>query len=232
MYKDFLDKVDNLLKFESEDFLIFDSNVKSNKDTFSISVQFSPAEDFRVEYESHLINQIKSEIKRNFYKQIFKSMTSNNHFIDLRGLKFIDAHNKTSSVLNNFNFKNLVTNMRICSELQDSSSFHFSKMKTNRTHDIYEIGKYLNFEAYCDPYIKYGEEVIYLFDDFNFNIDNFKYEIVDESTFIPRLKITYDFYYETPNSDTVYLFDDEFQKSLSIVISQMRDEKIDQLLGE
>ena len=40
MYKDFLDKVDNLLKFESEDFLIFDSNVKSNKDTFSISVQF------------------------------------------------------------------------------------------------------------------------------------------------------------------------------------------------
>lgn len=226
MYKDFLDKVDNLLKFESEDFLIFDSNVKSNKDTFSISVQFSP------EYEDHLINQMKSEIKRNFYKQIFKSMTSNNHFIDLRGLKFIDAHNKTSSVLNNFNFKNLVTNMRICSELQDSSSFHFSKMKTNRTHDIYEIGKYLNFEAYCDPYIKYAEEVIYLFDDVRFNADSFKYEIVNEMTFTPKLKITYDFYYETPNSDIVYLFDDEFQKSLSILISQMRDEKIDQLLGE
>lgn len=228
MYKNFLDKVDNLLKFESEDFLIFDSNVKSNKDTFSISVQFSP------EYEDHLINQIKSEIKRNFYKQIFKSMTSNNHFIDLRGLKFTDAHNKTSSVLNNFNFKNLVTNMRICSELQDSASFHFSKMKTNRTHDIYEIGKYLNFEAYCDPYIKYVEEVIYLFDDVRFNVEGFKYEIVNEMTFTtgPKLKITYDFYYETPNSDIVYLFDDEFQKSLSILISQMRDEKIDQLLGE
>lgn len=226
MYKDFLDKVDNLLKFESEDFLIFDGNVKSNKDTFSISVQFSP------EYEDHLINQMKSEIKRNFYKQIFNSMTSNNHFIDLRGLKFIDAHNKTSSVLTKFNFKNLVSNMRICAELQDSASFHFSKMKTNRTHDIYEIGKYLNFEAYCDPYIKYAEEVIYLFDDVRFNADSFKYEIVNEMTFTPKLKITYDFYYETPNSDIVYLFDDEFQKSLSILISQMRDEKIDQLLGE
>jgi hypothetical protein len=230
MYKDFLDKVDNLLKFESEDFLIFDSNVKSNKDTFSISVQFSP--EYQEIERDHLINQIKSEIKRNFYKQIFKSMTSNNHFIDLRGLKFIDAHNKTSSVLNNFNFKNLVTNMRICAELQDSTSFHFSKMKTNRTHDIYEIGKYLNFEAYCDPYIKYADEVIYLFDDVRFNAEGFKYEIVNEMTFTPKLKITYDFYYETPNSDTVYLFDDEFQKSLSILISQMRDEKIDQLLGE
>jgi hypothetical protein len=230
MYKDFLDKVDNLLKFESEDFLIFDSNVKSNKDTFSISVQFSP--EYQEIERDHLINQIKSEIKRNFYKQIFKSMTSNNHFIDLRGLKFIDAHNKTSSVLNKFNFKNLVSNMRICTELQDSASFHFSKMKTNRTHDIYEIGKYLNFEAYCDPYIKYADEVIYLFDDVRFNAEGFKYEIVNEMTFTPKLKITYDFYYETPNSDTVYLFDDEFQKSLSILISQMRDEKIDQLLGE
>ena len=105
-------------------------------------------------------------------------------------------------------------------------------MKNNPTHDIYEIGKYLNFEAYCDPYLEYSKEGIYLFDDFNFNIDNFKYEIVDESTFTPRLKITYDFYYDSPNSDTVYLIDDEFQKSLPILISQMRDEKIDQLLGE
>ena len=232
MYKDFLDKVDNLLKFESEDFLIFDSNVKSNKDTFSISVQFSPAEDFRVEYEDHLIQQIKSEIKRSLYKQIFKKIKSNDNFIDLRNLKFFDKYRLTSDKLIFFKFKNLVSNSRICAELQDSPSFHFSKMKNNPTHDIYEIGKYLDFDAYCDPYLEYSKEGIYLFDDFNFNIDNFKYEIVDESTFTPRLKITYDFYYDLPNSDTVYLIDDEFQKSLPILISQMRDEKIDQLLGE
>jgi hypothetical protein len=226
MYKDFLDKVGNLLKFESEDFLIFDSNVKSNKDTFSISVQFSP------EYEDHLINQMKSEIKRNFYKQIFKSMTSNNHFIDLRNLKYFDRYSATSEKLIFFKFKNLVSNSRICTELQDSPSFHFSKMKNNPTHDIYEIGKYLDFDAYCDPYIKYAEEVIYLFDDVRFNAEGFKYEIVDEMTFTPKLKITYDFYYDSPNSDTIYLIDDEFQKSLPILISQMRDEKINQLLGE
>ena len=226
MYKDFLDKVDNLLKFESEDFLIFDSNVKSNKDTFSISVQFIP------EYEDHLIGQIKSEIKRSFYKQIFKKIKSNDNFIDLRNLKFFDKYRETSDKLIFFKYKNLVSNSRICTELQDSPSFHFSKMKNNPTHDIYEIGKYLNFEAYCDPYLEYSKEGIYLFDDFNFNIDNFKYEIVDESTFIPKLKITYDFYYDSPNSDTVYLIDDEFQKSLPILISQKRDEKIDQLLGE
>ena len=233
MYKDFLDKVDNLLKFESEDFLIFDSNVKSNKDTFSISVQFSPEPiPIIIAYEDHLINQMKSEIKRNFYKHIFKSMTSNNHFIDLRGLKFIDAHNKTSLVLNKFNFKNLVSNSRICTELQDSASFHFSKMKTNSTHDIYEIGKYLNFKAYCDPYIEYEKEVIYLFDDVRFNADSFKYEIVNEMNFTPKLKITYDFYYETPNSDIVYLFDDEFNKSLPIFKSIIRDKKIDELLDD
>ena len=226
MYKDFLNRIDNLLKFESEDFLIFDSSVRSNKTTFTISLQFEP------EYEDQFIQQIKSEIKRSFYKQIFKKIKSNDNFIDLRNLKFFDKYRETSDKLIFFKYKNLVSNSRICTELQDSPSFHFSKMKNNPTHDIYEIGKYLNFEAYCDPYLEYSKEGIYLFDDFNFNIDNFKYEIVDESTFIPKLKITYDFYYDSPNSDTVYLIDDEFQKSLPILISQKRDEKIDQLLGE
>ena len=226
MYKDFLNRIDNLLKFESEDFLIFDSSVRSNKTTFTISSQFTP------EYEDYLIQQIRSEIKRSLYKQIFKSIKSNDNFIDLRNLKFFDKYRETSDKLIFFKYKNLVSNSRICTELQDSPSFHFSKMKNNPTHDIYEIGKYLNFEAYCDPYLEYSKEGIYLFDDFNFNIDNFKYEIVDESTFIPKLKITYDFYYDSPNSDTVYLIDDEFQKSLPILISQKRDEKIDQLLGE
>ena len=226
MYKDFLNRIDNLLKFESEDFLIFDSSVRSNKTTFTISSQFTP------EYEDYLIQQIRSEIKRSLYKQIFKSIKSNDNFIDLRNLKFFDKYRETSDKLIFFKYKNLVSNSRICTELQDSPSFHFSKMKNNPTHDIYEIGKYLNFDAYCDPYLEYSKEGIYLFDDFNFNIDNFKYEIVDESTFIPKLKITYDFYYDSPNSDTVYLIDDEFQKSLPILISQKRDEKIDQLLGE
>lgn len=226
MYKDFLNRIDNLLKFESEDFLIFDSSVRSNKTTFTISSQFTP------EYEDYPIQQIRSEIKRSLYKQIFKSIKSNDNFIDLRNLKFFDKYRETSDKLIFFKYKNLVSNSRICTELQDSPSFHFSKMKNNPTHDIYEIGKYLNFEAYCDPYLEYSKEGIYLFDDFNFNIDNFKYEIVDESTFIPKLKITYDFYYDSPNSDTVYLIDDEFQKSLPILISQKRDEKIDQLLGE
>ena len=123
MYKDFLDKVDNLLKFESEDFLIFDSNIKSNKTTFTISTQFTP------EYEDHLIQQIKSEIKRSFYKQIFKKIKSNDNFIDLRNLKYFDKYRVTSEKLIFFKFKNLVSNSRICAELQDSPSFHFSKMK-------------------------------------------------------------------------------------------------------
>ena len=226
MYKDFLNRIDNLLEFKSEDFLIFDSSVRSNKTTFTISLQFEP------EYEDQFIQQIKSEIKRSFYKQIFKKIKSNDNFIDLRNLKFFDKYRATSEKLIFFKFKNLLSNSRICAELQDSSSFHFSNMKTNTSSDIYEIGRYLDFDAYCDPYLKYSDDGIYLFDDFNFNIDNFKYEIVDESTFTPRLKITYDFYYDLPNSDTVYLIDDEFQKSLPLVISQMRDEKIDQLLGE
>jgi hypothetical protein len=226
MYKDFLNRIDNLLKFESEDFLIFDSSVRSNKTTFTISTQFS------LENEDHLIGQIRSEIKRSFYKQIFKKIKSNDNFIDLRNLKYFDKYRATSEKLIFFKFKNLVSNSRISAELQDSPSFHFSKMKTNPVNDIYEIGKYSNFEAYCDPYLRYNDEEIYLFDDIRFNINNFQYDVIGETTFTPRLKITYDFYFEIGDNEIIYVIDDEFQKSLPILISQMRDEKIDQLLGE
>jgi hypothetical protein len=239
MYSELINKVGELLSIDTRDFLILDDTITSNKNTVSISVNLTTNDSNHIE---QFVSQVKYEIYRTLYKFIFKEMKYNNKFLDLRNLKFSETLNRTSLFLSQFNYKNLVSNSRISAELQDSPSFHFSKsvstrthihkMKTNPDSDIYEIGNYLNFEAYCDPYLEYSKEGIYLFDDIRFNINNFQYEIVDELTFTPKLKVRYDFYFDSPNSDTVYLIDDEFQKSLPILISQMRDEKIDQLLGE
>jgi hypothetical protein len=233
MYNDLINKVDELLSIDTRDFLILDDTITSNKNTVSISVHLT---GFGVTNDSNYIEefviQIKHEVYRTLYKFIFKEMKYNNKFLDLRNLKFPERINKTSLFLSQFKYKNILSNSRISTELQDSSSFHFSKMKANPVNDIYEIGKYLHFEAYCDPYLRYSDEEIYLFDDIRFNINNFQYDVISELTFTPRLKITYDFYFEIGDNEIIYVVDDEFQKSLPILISQMRDEKIDQLLGE
>jgi hypothetical protein len=229
MYSELINKVGELLSIDTRDFLILDDTITSNKNTVSISVNLTTNDSNHIE---QFVIQIKHEVFRTLYKYIFKEMKSNNKFLDLRNLKFPTTLNRTNLFLSQFKFKNLVSNSRISAELQDSPSFHFSKMKTNPDSDIYEIGNYLNFEAYCDPYLRYNDEEIYLFDDIRFNINNFQYDVISEATFTPRLKITYDFYFEIGDNEIIYVIDDEFQKSLPILISQMRDEKIDQLLGE
>lgn len=227
MYSELINKVGELLSIDTRDFLILDDTITSNKNTINISVQLTSND-----YIEQFVSQVRHEVFRTLYKYIFKEIKSNNKFLDLRNIKFPESVTNTSLFLSQFKYKNLLTNGRISAELQDSPSFHFSKMKANPSSDIYEIGNYLNFEAYCDPYLRYNEEEIYLFDDIRFNINNFQYEVVNEATFTPKLKVRYDFYFEISDNEIIYVVDDEFQKSLPILISQMRDEKIDQLLGE
>jgi hypothetical protein len=235
MYSDLIEDINERLIFESEYLLptplILDDTIISNKNSVNISVSI----ELNDEYIEQFVFKIKEEILRALYKFIFKEMKSNNKFIDLRNLKFTEKLNRTSLFLSQFKYKNLVSCGRLSAELQDSLSFHFSKMKTNpwsgSSHDIYKVGKYLDFEAYVDPYLKWDEEMIYLFNDIRFNINNFQYEVRSEATFQPKLVISYDFYFEIGDNEIVYIIDDEFQKSLPILLSQMRDEKIDKLLN-
>lgn len=227
MYSNLIKGVNELLSIGTRDFLILDDTITSNKNTVSISVHLT-ANDSNIE---QFVSHVKYEVFRTLYKYIFKQMKFNNKFIDLRNLKFTEKLNRTSLFLSQFKYKNILSNSRISTELQDSLSFHFSKMKPNTSSDIYEIGKYLDFEAYVDPYIRYSDEEIYLFDDIRFNINNFQYEVRCESTFQPKLVISYDFYFEIGDNEIVYIIDDEFQKSLPILLSQIRDEKIDKLIN-
>lgn len=227
MYSDLIKGVNELLSINTRDFLILDDTITSNKNSVNISLSLP----INNEYVEEFVNQVRHEVFRILYKHIFKEIKFNNKFIDLRNLKFTEKLNRTSLFLSQFKYKNLVSNSRISTELQDSLSFHFSKMKPNTSGDIYEIGKYLDFESYVDPYIRYSDEEIYLFDDIRFNVNNFQYEVRCEATFQPKLVISYDFYFEIGDNEIIYFIDDEFQKSLPILLSQMRDEKIDKLLN-
>ena len=229
MYNDLIKGVNELLSIDTREFLILDDSITSNKNSLCISSNLKMDDP---NYVEQFTIQIKHEIYRSLYKSIFKEMKFNNKFLDLRNFKFPENLNETSLFLSQFKYKNLLSNGRILSELQDSLSFHFSKIKSNPVNDIYGVGKYLDFKAYVDPYLRYSDEEIYLFDDIQFNINNFRYDVISESTFTPRLKVSFDFYFEIGDNEMIYVIDDDFQKSLLILISQMRDEKIDQLLGE
>ena len=232
MYSDLIENITKSLSFENKDFLILDDKITSNKNSVNVSVSV-PMTD---EYIDKFISQIKYEILRTLIKYIFKEMKYNKGFIDLRNIGYYEKLNITSLYLSKYKYKNLVSCARLSAELQDSSSFHFfnsklSKNTLNTNGYIYPVGKYLDFEVYVDPYLRWDEEMIYLFNDIRFNINNFQYEVRSEATFQPKIIISYDFYFEIGDNEVVYVVDDEFQKSSLILLSQMRDEKIDKLLN-
>jgi hypothetical protein len=211
----------------------------NNYEKFSISCQI-PIEmrDIGIDFNSEVNSVILNEMRITIVRNIIKQMISNNNFllIDLMNKKNMSDRNTIfSSVLSGVKYKNLVTNSRISTEIGDSSLFHFDSFDKAKHHTAitYKTGKFLNLNSYCDPYLKYSEEVIVLFDDILFNITD--YNLYEDESFgnIPRRnRVDFTLSWSNPNYRLVYYIDDEFNKSLPIVKSIIRDKKIDELLDD
>ena len=211
----------------------------NNSEKFSISCQI-PIEmkNIGIDFDSYVNSVILNEMRITIVRNITKQMVSNNNFllIDLMNKKNMSDRNPIfSSVLSGVKYKNLVTNSRISTEIGDSSLFNFDSFDKakQQTGITYKTGKFLDLNSYCDPYLEYSEEVIVLFDDILFNITD--YNLYEDESFgnIPRRnRVDFTLSWSNPNYRLVYYIDDEFNKSLPIVKSIIRDKKIDELLDD
>lgn len=229
--------------FLDEYFLKWSDGPLNNSEKFSISCQI-PIEmsDIGIDFNSQVNSVILNEMRITIVRNINKKMVSNNNFllIDLMNKKNMSDRNPIfSSVLSGVKYKNLVTNSRINTELCDSSLFHFDRFDNTKYHTpsptgiTHKTGKFLNLNSYCDPYLKYSEEVIVLFDDILFNITDYNlYEDESFGNIQRRNRVDFTLSWSNPNYRLVYYIDDEFNKSLPIVKSIIRDKKIDELLDD
>lgn len=225
--------------FLDDYFLKWSDRPLDNSEKFSISCQI-PIEmrDIGIDFNSEVNSVILNEMRITIVKNITKQMISNNNFllIDLINKKNMSDRNHIfSSVLSCVKYENLVTNSRINTEIGDSSLFHFDSFDKAKQHTgiTYKTGKFLNLNSYCDPYLKYSEETIVLFDDILFNITDFN--LYEDESFgnIPRRnRVDFTLNWNNPNYRLVYYIDDDFNKSLSIAKSVIRDKKIDELLND
>ena len=224
--------------FLEDYFLKWSDRPLDKSEKFSVSCQI-PIEmrDLNIDFNSQVNSVILNEMRITIVKNITKQMINNNNFllIDLMNKKNMSDRNHIfSSVLSGVKYKNLVTNSRISTEIGDSSLFNFDSFDKAKQHTgiTYKTGKFLNLNSYCDLYLKYSEETIVLFDDILFNITDFK--LYEDESFgnIPRRnRVDFTLNCNNPNYRLVYYIDDDFNKSLSIAKSVIRDKKIDELLN-
>ena len=209
---------------------------------FSIPVTTSEMKNdyLNIDMGAQLINIIKNEISNNIIRTLTKRLFTTQKFdyLDLRpdgslmnGSKHLE---QLVSLLTGDNYNNLITTGLIASELQDSSSF--SPYVT--THDLKNgnepqcYGKLGgSVEVYSDPYMKFNDGRICLFNTVEFNVGEMKaYETPYPGSLAPRIVIEYDIDYNVNDSKLIFVIEDETSEAFKQYTSLQRDIKIDNIL--
>lgn len=209
---------------------------------FSVPVLTSEMKNeyLNIDMGPHLINVIKNEINQDINKLFTKRLFTTNKFdyLDLRtdgslmtGRKHLE---QLVSLLTGDNYNNLITTGYIASELQDSFAF----MPYMTTHDLKtgglpeccgKLGG--SIDVYSDPYMKYDDGRICLFDEVEFNIGEMKaYETTNTGSLAPRIVIEYDIDYNVGDSKLIFVIENENSEAFKQYKSLQRDIKIDNVL--
>jgi hypothetical protein len=239
----------DLFNSNSKNFIITQSWMIENKDLtnfetrkFSVPVLTSEMKNeyLNIDMGAYLINAIKSEISQDVNKLFNKKLFTTNKFdyLDLRhddslmtGRKNLE---KLVSLILSNDYKNLITTGLISSELQDSPAFSpymiTDDLKTGAEPQSYgRLGGHL--EVYNDPYMKYDDGRICLFNGVEFNIGEMKaYESTPSSLLGSRIVIEYNIDYNVGDSKLIFVIENENSEAFKQYKWLQRDIKIDNIL--
>lgn len=221
----------------TRDFIKVDKNLRNFK-TISVSMSLPQNEVAGIKIDDdRILGTIFNEITQNIYKVIMREVANNstNTFVDIRNEshrgKMLD---KLSNSILNEDYKYCVTNPRLASDMSDSVDFHFSNLQNRSTNGsfVYLTGKLSGKDVYVDPYMRYNDYKIFLFDDISLNVENFTAAIISDSTIMPKLVIKYDYDFLVSSGKTINVIDLENQGALLELKAEHREQQIDKILNE
>jgi hypothetical protein len=216
------------------------TNFETRKFSVPVLTSEMKNEYLNIDMEPHLVNAIKDEIGRDLNRLFTKKLFTSNKFdyLDLRpcgslmtGRKHLE---QLVTLIFGNDYNNLITTGHITSELQDSSSFSpymtTHDLKTNGLPECFgKLGG--RVDVYNDPYMKFNDGRICLFNQVEFNIGEMKaYETPYPGSFAPRIVIEYDIDYNVGDSKLIFVIEDETSESFKQYKSLQRDIKIDNIL--
>jgi hypothetical protein len=221
----------------TRDFIKVDKNLRNFK-TISVSMSLPQNEVVSIKIDDdRILGTIFNEITQNIYKVILREVANNstNTFVDLRNEehrgKMID---KLSGSVQREDYKYCVTNPRLASDMSDSAGFYFSNLQNRSTNGsfVYLTGKLGSKDVYVDPYMRYNDYKVFLFDEISLNVEKFSATIISEATFTPKLVIKFDYDFLVSSGKTINVIDLENQEALLELKAEHREQQIDKILNE
>lgn len=223
-------------------FMVINKRLK-NFNRRRLSIPFM-SEDMRligVNIEQKIISIAKNQINSDIHKTITKSLfdTTKFDYLDLRpdgsiqnGRVFLE---KLFDLILINDYKNLITTGSICSKLCNSQFFraYANTDEAKIPNGLDRVGNLSGkVDIYIDPYMKFNDGRICLFNEVEVNIEGMmSQQVVNPVTLQTNTLIKYDLSHHVWDSKLIFVIEDENSESFSQYKSLQRDIKIDKVLN-
>lgn len=205
----------------------------------SITIPYNTAGvDFGINIEIELINIISNQVSLGIYRDIIDSLFTSNLYevFDVRPNIISDNRSYMSNLSNMVSdnrYKNLISTGMIASNLQDSPSYSHSQGSLGLSSGLpYKLGSIFNTTVYVDPYMKFNDGRICLFDDAQINLHNLEFRDISDPSHLPIIGVRFDYSFHVGRSKVIYVVDGEIgQGTYNDYISLQRDDKINKIIN-
>ena len=181
------------------------------------------------------ISTIKDDFRRSIHSMSMKKIFDSESFspLDYRGVSDRDYPINLVHEIAKRPYKNVLVSPKIASLIQDTAFFMPDMNKDSGSFsNCYRIGSVFYRDIYVDPFLKWDDMRVCLFNDVFVNIEVFRADIRSEATFNPKILVEFGFDFNCGPSEVLYLRDDEYPNLDPAVIAILRDIKINGILYE
>lgn len=225
--------------FIPQDYISINNKLKNFTNyKMSISVPLN-GKDLGFDVTSELIKSLRNEMNQHISKIILGELFSTSKFDYVDISDCVNTHTSVNRmidfVISDYDHKLIITNTQLSNSLCDSAQFHFKKIVSGdglvNSGIPHCIGSISRYDIYCDPFMRFDDNRICLFDKCEINIENLNHSLIATNTFAPRMVISYDLDYKVGDSKVIFVLDgDESSTSYKQYKQLQRDIKIDSLL--
>jgi hypothetical protein len=182
------------------------------------------------------MSRMKEDFRRSIHSMSMKKIFSSDTFsaLDYRGISDRDYSVNLSHEISKSQYKNVLVSPKIGALIQDTAFFMPDASKDRDSlSSCYRIGSIFSHkDIYVDPFLKWNDMRVSLFDDIFVNIEDVHADVRNEATFRPKILLEFKFDFNCGPSEVLYLQDDEYPNLDPTIVTLLRERKIKGILDE
>jgi len=204
----------------------------------SVSNQFNIPDIPGIDTDLMINKLLYSEVESSIHKEVFSriSNTENFDYIDYIGKNIDDGElcKQIVDIISGSDYSNIITNTHIGSIIRDSADFHHQKQFSNtalNTSSPYIIGSVGYIKIFVNPYMKYTDNRLIMFNGSWLNLENL-IKTDNSDSFNNKINFNFDVDIHTSDSKVVFIIDSEKSEGYLQYKSLLRENKINKILKD